>query len=123
MAGKINPRVVAEMVRFDAWLSNESKADVREEKRIEHLLKVCKTQGLYEGPWERSIKFFVPEVEGRSGRPYKYPFHRMEVGESVHIPSGIDGGPLNAAHAHGSKHGKKFTGQRENEGYRIWRTA
>ena len=121
---KINPRVVDEMVRYDAWLAGRFSGAEREAKRIEHLLSVCRSKGLFEGPWERSTKYFVPEVAGRSGRPYKYPFHRMEVGESVFVESpAFDGAALNAAHAHGSRHGKKFTGQSEDGGVRVWRVS
>lgn len=122
---KINPRVLEEMARYDAWLADTEEAGIgREAKRIEHLLKVTKTRGLYEGPWERSMKYLVPEVSGGNGRPYRYPFHRMDVGESVFFDArGRDTSAVNAAHAHGSRYGKKFTAQREGDGYRIWRVS
>ena len=56
----------------------------------------------------------------------KYPFHRMEVGQSVWFedqPDGSQSKPAQAAYVYGHKHGMKFTARPENGGVRVWRKA
>lgn len=58
------------------------------------------------------------------GRPPKYPFHAMEVGQSVFVEGQTTQGlaPM-AARLHGKAHGKTFTSRSQDGGVRIWRVA
>ena len=64
----------------------------------------------------------MPEEENR-GRPAKYPFSQMEVGDSV-FASGesTTGRTYIAACAFGKYRGWKFSGKSVPGGVRIWRT-
>lgn len=60
------------------------------------------------------------------GRPAKYPFKDMVVGDSVFFP-GESTTPGNnvyvAAQMHARMNGKKFSGRTMDGGLRIWRVA
>lgn len=66
---------------------------------------------------------------GSGGRPEKYPWMRMEVGDSFYVAAG--GRTLDAAQAGVSglaigaakRLGRKYTTRREGAGVRVWRIA
>ena len=56
------------------------------------------------------------------GRPAKYPYRDMEIGDSVFIPNQkLKAGAYASAMKHGRVYGKKFIGRTEGDGLRIWR--
>lgn len=65
------------------------------------------------------------------GRPAKYPFAEMEIGDSVLVEGGRDGGTFGssayvAAQQYGRRVGRKFAGRKEpgeTGKVRIWRVA
>jgi len=65
----------------------------------------------------------------RGGRPCKYPFNEMNIGDSFLVPfSDLEGLPKprvkiwSAASYYGSRHSVKFSVHKINEeGYRVWR--
>lgn len=63
----------------------------------------------------------VPEQSGR-GRRAKYPFSKMEVGDSVFFPGENSSSRCSiAAHAYGHRVGWKFSVRTMDGGVRIWR--
>ncbi len=64
----------------------------------------------------------APEYTGRGARP-KYPFSKMEVGDSFFAPGMTSNGLSNATQWHAKKTGKKFTCATEADGARCWRVA
>lgn len=63
-----------------------------------------------------------PRHSGRGGRPIKYGFDRMQVGDSIFVPEqGSDGGACVSARDYAKRHGLRFSTQQENGGVRIWR--
>ena len=57
-----------------------------------------------------------------SGPRAKYPYGRMEVGDSVYIKGAtIPGREYAAAMQNGERNGKQFTGRKVEGGIRIWR--
>lgn len=63
----------------------------------------------------------IPLNDGR-GRPLKYPWPGMAVGDSFFAD--IEPDVLRAAaYRYGQKHGMLFTVRREGDGARAWRTA
>lgn len=64
----------------------------------------------------------MPEVK-REGRKTKYPFSKMEVGDSCFFPGATPKGKeSHAAHSYGYYNGMKFSGRTMDGGLRIWRT-
>lgn len=62
-------------------------------------------------------------LSGR-GRPKKYDFSDMDVGDSVLIRGeDTSGRAYLAANQYGRRTGKKFTGRSMDGGVRIWRVA
>jgi hypothetical protein len=64
-------------------------------------------------------------VPAPKGRPSKWPFIHMDVGQSVYIKGeDMDGRALRAARQVGFRSGGKkvFVGRPERDGIRIWRT-
>jgi hypothetical protein len=62
----------------------------------------------------------VPDGAGRRGRPAKYPFWKMEIGESVLLAD--SGDPRSSAVHYGKRAGKKFVSRRvAGMRVRIWR--
>lgn len=59
----------------------------------------------------------MPEYLGNKNAT-KYPFERMEVGDSFLAETDRAGA---AAHAYGKRHDKKFVFRREGKKYRVWR--
>ena len=56
------------------------------------------------------------------GRTPIYPFHDMEVGDSIFVEGqAITGGAYQSAGIHGKKYGKRFSGRTVEGGVRIWR--
>ncbi len=52
----------------------------------------------------------------------RYPFARMNVGDSFLIPPGKSRQTVSiSAHRYGKKHGMKFVTRKTPEGYRCWR--
>ena len=70
-----------------------------------------------------NIEKNIPTPEGSgSGRPAKYPFTKMEVGDSVFIAGGRQGcNELNAAKVYANRTGKRFSSRTVDGGLRIWR--
>jgi hypothetical protein len=72
------------------------------------------------------MKFKIEkDVPAPVGRPSKWPFIHMEVGESVYIAGeDMNGHALRAARQVGFRSGgeKIFVGRLERDGIRIWRT-
>jgi len=66
---------------------------------------------------EKSIP--VPEVSG-AGRPAKYPFSSMSVGDSIFI-AGKRPSEISAHHVWGRRNNIKFMGRAEKDGMRVWR--
>lgn len=73
-----------------------------------------------------SIDKGIPVPKNNRGRPAKYPFASMDIGDS--FVSDGDGSntsgckAYNAARQYGRAHGMKFSGRKEGEGkVRIWR--
>jgi len=59
---------------------------------------------------------------GKIGRPPKYPFHQMGVGESVFIDGqGMKGSAYRCARHYAQSHDKKFCAKELDGGIRIWR--
>lgn len=52
----------------------------------------------------------------------KYPFNRMDVGDSFFF-DGKSMNPVNAAHVYGKNNNKRFVSKLEREGRRVWRVA
>ncbi len=59
----------------------------------------------------------------RKERTAKYPFWKMEVGDSFAFPSDLHRRVVSAASAYGSEHDRKYSVIRTGDGYRCWRTA
>ena len=71
--------------------------------------------------WEITDDVPTPKASGK-GRPAKYPFSKMEVGQSVFIEGAKTGGKeYLAASAIGRMKGWKFSGRSQDGGLRIWR--
>ena len=93
-----------------------------------------KTQRIREGAFKVRIEktFPIPPKKGLSSRIHpRYPFHRMEVGDSIFIPATENSATVLSAMSH--TFGKKFTPIRSFRarqsvnskgvvGTRIWRT-
>jgi len=60
--------------------------------------------------------------EGR-GRPNKYPFGEMEVGDSFPVPEGDGFRSRCAASAYGKRYSMKFSVRKYEGGYRCWRVS
>lgn len=65
----------------------------------------------------------LPKRTGNSaGRPPKYPFGKMEVGQSVFFGGESSSSKAAiAAHAYGRRQGKRFSARKADGGVRIWR--
>ena len=72
---------------------------------------------------EKNIE--IPErIDGRKTKPYKYPFNKMEVGDSFRVedPKSYRG-LYYAAYTYGKKAGQEFIVKRlEDNSSRCWRT-
>ena len=64
----------------------------------------------------------VPIV-ARSGKRGAYPWHDMEVGDSVLITDKNPSSVVGNAGYHAARYKKKFSSRREGDGVRVWRTA
>lgn len=64
----------------------------------------------------------IPLPSVAVGRPRKYPFAHMEVGDSALFVDDAENAYL-AAQACGRYHSKKFSRRKTDEGLRIWRIA
>ena len=62
----------------------------------------------------------LPEGAGRGGPP-KYPFRKMEIGDSFEAPNSAS--LVRSAHAFGSRNGRKFATRRHGDQVRVWRVA
>lgn len=65
----------------------------------------------------------VPHPNGGTKGVRKYPFDRMEVGQSFYVFPEPGTTPSIAAYQYARRHGKKFSCRREGDGVRIWRIA
>lgn len=63
---------------------------------------------------EKGVEF----PQGEFGRRLKYPFDKLEVGESFVAAEPHMG---SAAREYGMRHNKKFAIRKVSEGYRCWR--
>jgi hypothetical protein len=59
----------------------------------------------------------IPKILGR-GRPNRYPFKEMKIGDSFHVKSSSD---RDSALSASSKLDIKLTSRKVDDGYRIWR--
>jgi hypothetical protein len=64
----------------------------------------------------------VPSHAGVGARP-KYPFAKMDVGDSFFVPKFTARALSNASQWHANKTGKKFTCANEEGGARCWRVS
>lgn len=55
------------------------------------------------------------------GRPYAYPFFKMEIGDSFEMEGDIRPNLYSAAKYHGRKFGKRFVVRKTPNGARCWR--
>jgi hypothetical protein len=62
----------------------------------------------------------IPMPQINAGRPCKYPWAKMNVGDSVFMDS-VNVSVLVSALSYGKKHAMEFASRVENEGRRIWR--
>lgn len=65
----------------------------------------------------------VPLRDRLRGGPRKYPFDRMEVGDSVVICTENAISAKVCANQYGKRAGKQFATRVEGEGIRVWRIA
>lgn len=64
-----------------------------------------------------------PDFTGR-GRPFKYPFYKMDVGQSIFVQHETTKcKAAMAARSYGRASGTKFAARPEADGVRIWRVA
>jgi hypothetical protein len=64
----------------------------------------------------------IPLPQGTAGAKPKYPFRRMEIGDSFLIPAGVKRERLqNAARQYARLLGATFTARKTPEGFRLWR--
>ena len=71
----------------------------------------------------------VNKTNGGGGRPPKYPWEQMEVGDSFYVPKpdklknirDLRSNLLNASRVYVRRYGWQFTTSEEGEGIRIWR--
>ncbi len=67
-------------------------------------------------------KIPIPEYVGKRGRPSKYPWDIMAVGDSFLFPKGIKHSSAYQTAGHASKsYERKFVVRKTKEGYRCWR--
>lgn len=66
----------------------------------------------------------IPIPKTSQGRPAKYPFNTMDVGDSFEVKDAPKNTVLNAAVSWASRHNKKakFSIRHDNGKTRIWRT-
>jgi hypothetical protein len=67
----------------------------------------------------------MPTSKGR-GRPPKYPFGKMEIGDSFFVNFTGDASRCNevvAAYQYGRQNNKAFSARKEDGGIRIWRIS
>ena len=69
----------------------------------------------------------VPEAcrrTGKKGRPNIYPFHDMEIGDSIFLEGqGHNSGARGSVKSFSARYGKKFSSRIVDGGIRIWRIA
>jgi len=64
----------------------------------------------------------IPESQSGPGRPRKYPFPDMEVGDSFYAEGKKEAEKADvASKKYGTKYGCRFTCRRDEGGGRIWR--
>jgi len=61
----------------------------------------------------------IPEGHGR-GTPLKYPWNKMEIGDSIVVPSKTG---QQSALKYGQRYSLKFRTRKVDGGYRIWRVS
>lgn len=66
----------------------------------------------------------IPIPAEARGRPNRYPFNQMNVGDSFAFPADIKTATAHAAARHHSRAGMRFIARKQpGGGYRCWRTA
>lgn len=63
----------------------------------------------------------LPPIE--RGRPVKWPFATMEIGESFFMKGCTKSSVATACNQKGRKFGRKFAMRAGDGGYRVWRVA
>lgn len=72
------------------------------------------------------IESNIDTPTGRVGRPAKYPFREMSVGDSIFFddqPKGSQSNPAVAARVVARDWGWSFVTRKEGSGVRIWRAS
>lgn len=62
----------------------------------------------------------IPAPEFKRGDRFKYPFHKMEVGDSVFFQT-TSQQPYRSAHMYGRRNSQRYVTKLEGNGRRIWR--
>jgi len=78
------------------------------------------------GTKQMKIDKNIPVPPSAAGRPNKYQWRDMEIGDSVFFdnePKGAKSKPSTGAYVWGHKNNIKFAARKEGSGVRIWRTA
>jgi hypothetical protein len=72
---------------------------------------------------QKNVPLPSTKSRGRNGgRPFKYPWSQMEVGDSFLVPDGVG----RAAHTlvmSASSLARRFVARKTDEGYRCWRVS
>lgn len=71
---------------------------------------------------EYKIESNIQIPVGYKGCGRKYPFDKLEIGQSIYF-EGERASVQNAAFAYGKFNNKKFCTRKEGNGFRVWRTA
>ena len=61
----------------------------------------------------------APAYDGL-GRACKYPWDKMEIGDSVLVPHA---GAQRSAYGYGKRHSMKFRTRKDEGGFRVWRIS
>lgn len=118
MRNQINPRVLRRAI-------GEYKLHGDMERVIHAIVKEAKTCGLYACEYERPDKYFEePANAGKPGGRHKYPFWKMDVGETVILKEVKAVTVSAAASAYGRNHNMKFSVRDEGDDrVAVWRMA
>lgn len=70
-----------------------------------------------------TIERGVPVPQMRTGRPAKYPWDKMGVGDSFSVSGKTLNGIRSTARYHANRLGREFRVATDGSGVRVWRTA
>ena len=66
----------------------------------------------------------IPMLKEESrGRPNKYPFGKMRIGDSFMVSEGDENLVRCSANGYGNRHSMKFSVRKYEGGYRCWRVS